>query len=160
MENNKNTKVTEEDMANGIKDEYGVLYSPDGKRLLKGNYDIAYYAIKEGTEVICNCAFGWCISLQSIVIPNSVTRIGNQAFCYCKSLQSIVIPDSVTKIGDCAFMFCSSLQSIVIPDSVTEIGNSAFCDCKSLQSIVIPKGTKEHFEDLLDEEYHELLKEE
>ena len=37
METNKNTKVTKEDIANGIKDEYGVLYSPDGKRLLKGN---------------------------------------------------------------------------------------------------------------------------
>ena len=46
MENNKNTKVTEEDMATGIKDEYGVLYSPDGKRLLKGNKEITSYTIK------------------------------------------------------------------------------------------------------------------
>ena len=34
--NNKyNTVVTYEEIANGIKDEYGVLYSPDGKRLLE-----------------------------------------------------------------------------------------------------------------------------
>ena len=28
--NEYNTKVTDEDIANGVKDEYGVLYSPDG----------------------------------------------------------------------------------------------------------------------------------
>ena len=50
METNKNTKVTDEEIANGIKDEYGVLYSPDGKRLLKGNR-VYEYTVKEGTEV-------------------------------------------------------------------------------------------------------------
>ena len=39
--NNKyTTEVTDEEIANGIKDEYGCTYSPDGKRLLKGNEDI------------------------------------------------------------------------------------------------------------------------
>ena len=42
-EENLSTKVTKEDKANGIKDEYGVLYSPDGKRLLKGNRNITSY---------------------------------------------------------------------------------------------------------------------
>ncbi len=83
-------------------------------------------------------AFFDCSSLQSIVIPDSVTVIGYSAFNGCSSLQSIDIPDSVTMIGYYAFNDCSSLQSIVIPDSVTEIGYNAFCDCSSLQSIVIP----------------------
>ena len=144
--NEYNTKVTNKEIANGVKDEYGCIYSPDGKRLLKGNKDIESYTIKEGTEVICDNAFHAffeCSSLQSIVIPNSVTKIGDNAFNGCSSLQSIVIPNSVTVIGEEAFSNCTSLKSIVIPDSVTEIGDYAFCWCRSLQSIVIPESVTE-----------------
>lgn len=88
-------------------------------------------------------AFDGCSSLQSIVIPDSVTEIGEKAFYRCDSLQSISIPDSVTEIGKCAFFECFSLQSILIPDSVTKIGEWAFVDCDSLQSIVIPDSVTE-----------------
>lgn len=81
--------------------------------------------------------FSGCISLQSIVIPDSVSEIGMDAFRDCSSLQTIVIPDSVTEIGGSAFSGCSSLQSIAIPDSVTEIGRRAFRGCSSLQSIIV-----------------------
>lgn len=78
----------------------------------------------------------------NIIIPckvamYQVVEIEYNAFCYCSSLQSIVIPDSVSEIGTHAFWDCSSLQTIVIPDSVTEIGGYAFCSCSSLQSIKI-----------------------
>ena len=58
-----------------------------------------------------------CRSLQSVTIPNSVTKIGNWAFWYCRSLQSVTIPDSVTEIEDGAFGGCSSLQSVTIPNN-------------------------------------------
>ena len=58
MEINKNTKVTDEEIANGINDEYGCIYSPDGKRLLEGNKEITSYTIKEGTEVIVGVTKG------------------------------------------------------------------------------------------------------
>ena len=93
------TEVTEEEIENGIEDEYGVTYSKDGKRLLKASRRklSGHYMIKEGTKVICNEAFYNC-SLFSIDIPNSVTRIGNEAFSGCESLTSINIPDSVIKM--------------------------------------------------------------
>ena len=93
------TKVTEEDIKNGIEDEFGVAYSKDGERLLKATrYLSGRYMIKEGTKVICNNAFCWCRSLTSINIPDSVTSIGNRAFAGCKSLTSINIPGSVIKM--------------------------------------------------------------
>ncbi|MDE6532598.1 MAG: leucine-rich repeat protein [Muribaculaceae bacterium] len=133
------TEVSESDLAEGIPDEFGVLYSPDGKRLLKckANY-LTNYTIKPGTKVIGDSAFSYRKSLQNINIPDSVTAIGDSAFYGCESLQSINIPDSVTFIGNRAFYWCESLQNINIPDSVTVIGDSAFSECKSLQSINIP----------------------
>ena len=135
------TEATEEDFKYAIEDKFGVKYSRDGKKLLRASYSLFWekeYVVREGTEVICDCAFFCCESLQSITIPNSVKSIGNRAFYECKSLQSITIPNSVTSIGKEAFSCCESLQSITIPNSVKSIGNYAFRNCESLQSVTIP----------------------
>ena len=134
------TEATEEDLKDAIEDEYGVKYSRDGKKLLKASFSFCEkeYVVREETEVICDGAFSGCGFLQSITIPNSVTKIGDGAFIRCYSLQSITIPNSVTSIGDEAFSGCGSLQSITIPNSVTKIGDGAFSFCESLQSVTIP----------------------
>ena len=133
------TEVTKEDLENAVKDEFGVLYSKDWKRLLMAPINLKdNYSIKEGVKVIGDNAFVLCNSINSIEIPNSVTNIGDSAFSSCGSLTSIYIPDSVTTIGDEAFEGCKSLISIDIPNSVTTIGNSAFSWCESLTSINIP----------------------
>ena len=79
---------------------------------------------------------------KNSVIPNdgSVTEIGDYAFGGCVSLKSISIPDGVTYIGECAFEGCVLLKSIIIPQSVTEIDSSAFYGCASLENIVVEKG--------------------
>ena len=83
-------------------------------------------------------AFSECNRLTSVVIPDSVTEIDGHAFSECSGLASVVIPGSVTEIGDAAFQGCSSLTSVVIPDSVTKIECAAFSGCSSLTSVVIP----------------------
>lgn len=127
------TDVTDEDRQNAVKDEFGVLYSADGMRLIEAPYNLVSYQIKEGTKVICNEAFYWREELQDIHIPNSVTHIGKSAFYWCKALQSIHIPNSVTQIGNMAFFDCRSLQSINIPNSVRYIGMNPFCNCSQLR---------------------------
>ena len=171
------TKATKED--GEWKDEYGVIYSADRRKLIKTPNIYGDYKIREGTIIICDEAFArcdltsihipngvttigdyafWCCkSLTSIHIPNGVTTIGNRAFGHCKSLTSIHIPDSVTTIGDHAFGGCESLTSIHIPNGVTTIGNSAFGDCKNLTSIQIPKGTTKKFRQLLPNNLHKYL---
>ena len=162
------TKVTKEDLAEAVTDEFGAKYSKDGKRLLKGCDDIEQYKIKEGTKIICDYAFDFCTSLREISIPNSVTRIGDNAFSWCRSLQEIYIPNSVTSIGGNPFARCnciikslskhfivennvlynadkttliafiSNQATFIIPNSVTSIGDSAFCWRSSLLEISIP----------------------
>ena len=136
---NLSTEVSEEDFANGIEDEFGIIYSKDGKRLLKcNNFKLESYSIKYGTKEICYQAFGSCSLLSQISIPDSVEKIDGQAFLACKSLQQVVIPTSITNIGWEAFSLCNSLQQIYIPNSVTSLGAAAFFKCASLQQISIP----------------------
>ncbi len=123
------TEVTDEDLWDAIEDEFGVKYSQDGKRLLKGVH-VQKYKIKEGTRVICDWAFSWRSSLQEISIPEGVTSIGNSAFSNCRSLQKITIPEGVTSIGNSAFSGCRSLQKITIPSSVKRIDWNPFMGCK------------------------------
>ena len=140
VEKHLSTEVTDEDIENGVEDEFGVMYSRDGKRLLKcKNGSIILYQIKQGTKVICREAFRVCASLQQITIPNSVTIIGDNAFCECSSLRQVSIPDSIKSIGNYSFWICKSLQQITIPNSVISIGDWAFAQCPLLQQITIPE---------------------
>ena len=139
MDEDLSTKPTEEELKEAFVDEWGVIYSKDGRKLLKVTKTLrGAYSIKEGTRIICKLAFWGRSSLSEIVIPSSVTSIGNSAFSYCSSLSEVVIPSSVTSIGDSVFWYCRSLSDIVIPSSVTRIGDSAFFYCSSLSNIVIP----------------------
>jgi hypothetical protein len=94
----------------------------------------------QGYTSIGNQAFYYALSLQSITIPASVTRIGYNAFAGATALTTVtfVQGSQLTSIGVQAFNGARSLQSITIPDTVTSIGNSAFQDASSLQSINIP----------------------
>ena len=124
------TEATNAELNEAITDEFGVKYRKDGRKLLKVPQELdGTYSIKEGTKIICACAFEYCESLSNLIIPDSVTRIGNGAFIGCHSLTNIVIPDSVTSIGAWAFQYCTSLRSVVLPSSVTSIGNEAFEGC-------------------------------
>ena len=103
---------------------------------------VRYVEIPKGVTVIRKDAFS-CSSLQSVTIPDDVTKIGKRAFAGCSALRSVTIPDSVTKIGRSAFHGCSALQSVAIPGSVTKIKDNTFYACLSLRSIVIPDSVTE-----------------
>ena len=65
--------------------------------------------------------------LTSIVLPDTITKIGERAFMGCTNLESINIPDGVTEIPYATFKNCAKLTgTLTIGENVTSIGNQAF----------------------------------
>ena len=97
--------------------------------------------IKTNIETIGDDAFYYCIELESVTIPQSVTSIGNDAFGQCHDLQSLTIKDAATSIGHRAFLGCTSLATISLGENIKTIGYSAFnsCTCVDLTNVTIPE---------------------
>ena len=77
--------------------------------------------------------------IESLTLPNSLTRIGQFAFFDCTTLASLQIPENVESIGYAAFYDCN-LTSVFIPASVTNIEKSAFEDNTFLASMEVENG--------------------
>ena len=66
------------------------------------------------------------VGCQGTTIPSSVKVLGNSAFCSQIWMDSIVIPEGVTKIDQYCFYNCYRLCYVVIPKTVTTIAEYAF----------------------------------
>ena len=73
-------------------------------------------------------AFRQCFSLNSVVIPESVTTISTSAFSGCIRLSSVTCSEGLKTIQPLAFTACPALKDITLPSSLTSISNSAFPD--------------------------------
>jgi len=126
-------------------------------------------------KYIGESAFQNCTNLSgTLVIPDSVFTIRPWAFSYCSSIDSIIIPPSLSQIGTAGFNGCSGLfrvdpangtfsamngvlfnvdqtmlvqfpagktGSYPVPSTVGDIGPYAFANCTGLTSISIPAST-------------------
>ena len=79
-----------------------------------------------------------CISLQNVIIPDTIEEIGFNAFKNCTSLKSLVLPPSIHTLDNNAFFNCSSIKAIFLPESLRLIGRQAFGKCSSLTIVAFP----------------------
>lgn len=80
-------------------------------------------------------------NLRKVNIPSTVITIGKLAF-YGTPLQHLTFTENATidKIEELAFANCSSLQDVDFSNTIalTNIGNGVFYNCKQLNNIIIP----------------------
>lgn len=85
-----------------------------------GNYsfystNIKSFHFPSSLKHIKNNAFDRCITLSSISFENnSVEKIGEKAFLNCISISSVILPDSLTNIHVSAFRNCVRLSKVYI----------------------------------------------
>lgn len=132
------------DVAYGKKDHYKILYGVSGKI----KFDNAVFGdpipntFKEGryrihmeiSEQIPAGMLRQCASLEKIVFPKYITRIGELAFEGCKNLKWIQGTDNLKRIGKNAFRGCGGIRRLVLPDSI-QIMENAFADCTALRTV-------------------------
>lgn len=93
--------------------------------------------IPASVSTIGDHSFGWCRSLEQVVIPDSVLLIESGAFIEC-GLRQIKLSANLSALWDSALAKCGSLKAIELPESLLEIGEQCFKFCTSLKKITIP----------------------
>ncbi len=118
----------------------GILYSADGKNLIKypTHTDNPDFSIPAKVERITDAAF-WGSDVKRIVFPESIKTIGDNAFIYSQ-LENLDLPLGTCSIGKLAFSHCAELLSVKIPRSVNYIGERAFTECHKLTNVTVANG--------------------
>ena len=86
-------------------------------------------------------AFTNCKSLTSLSLPEGLKTINQKAFSY-SGLQSLIIPEGVTKLGTGTFQGCRKLASVTLMGDVREIGKQCFAGCEALTALQLPASLK------------------
>ena len=140
-------------------DDFGVVYSLDGKRLLSGgNCTSETYEVREGTEIICKGAFRkgfWETILnrnknnelhRKIILPKSLlfihrTSLPNNCDVLSKTDNYIVINGLLIDNRKKSIVRCfnSFIQEVFIGEPIVEIEDEAFFDCGYLKKVHLPK---------------------
>ena len=102
-------------------------------------YGVTNINLPDGLEAIGQSAFQNA-RLTSIILPNSVTKLGISSFGGTDLVEKIVLSKSLKEIPDVAFGRTNdtigiadkvAVTDIVIPEGVTDIGRRAFVGCKA-----------------------------
>ena len=165
IEKSKFKKLTDiassAEVNNGIIDKDGVVYSRDGKSLLRcKNEELRQYQVKEGCEIIREYAFAGTLlgcGITSIVLPAGLKHIGDFAFYGCSNLVGINLPNSLLSIGTSAFEDCYYLSQISLPASIRQVGVGAFVN--TMVRTITSESKKFYFKDgcLIDRESSQLI---
>ena len=108
-------------------------------RLFVNGLEVQSLDIPNNITKIKPFIFAGMYNLKDIKMHNKLTEIGRDAFNGCTRLKSLDLPKSVKSIGDYAFCGCSNISLLVIPESVRVIGMNAFSTIDNLKSVLLPK---------------------
>ncbi len=95
--------------------------------------------VPESVTKIGRYAFRRCGKLTDVTIKGNVETIEAGTFNFCSVLKNVTLPDTVKTIEDNAFGV-SAIAELTLPDSLVTLGDMVFYDCRSLKSVKCGKG--------------------
>ncbi len=95
--------------------------------------------IPQSVTKIGEGAFSNLEGLRTIVIPGTVKEIARNAFSNNKDIEKVEINNGLERICDRAFYNCANLQAITLPDSIIDIGSECFRYCYKLDNVKLPE---------------------
>ena len=103
-------------------------------------YRLCYtYADRDGS-VTGLVLFKYVGTEAEVRVPDGVTELLYLSFCSNSAVTSVILPETVVKIGEKAFSECKNLTSVTIPQGIVEIQSYAFLMSPKLTVIDIPDG--------------------
>lgn len=131
-----------------VKDKNGVEYKVTSiaPNAMKGNKKLKSLTIGDNVKHIKAYAFAGCTDLSTVTFGKNVTTIRKGAFKGCTGLKkTILLPDSIERVGIGAFSGCVNIPAVNIGQTsrsnLTWIRRNAFNGCQRLSRITI-KSTK------------------
>lgn len=118
----------------------GVIYTKDMKNVVAVSLDKKNVVIHDGPVIIRRYAFR-CCDVESVILPDSISRIESYTFHKCSKLKDITFGNNLNYIGDYAFEDCINLKRVVLPQSVRTIDSNAFLRA-GLEEITLNQGLK------------------
>lgn len=106
-----------------------------------GDDTIEEVIIPEGVEKIGRFAFANLTALKRVVLPSTLTTIDYGAFAGCTSLVSVEGIGNVKFINEKAFMDCNISGALTLSEGVA-LGEYAFANNKNLQKLTLSEKTK------------------
>ena len=103
-------------------------------------YRLCYtYADRDGS-VTGLVLFKYVGTEAEVRVPDGVTELLYLSFCSNSAVTSVILPETVVKIGEKAFSECKNLTSVTITQGIVEIQSYAFLMSPKLTVIDIPDG--------------------
>ena len=99
-----------------------------------GNNSVRYVHIPDGVTTILENAFNYS-TLGSIEMPSRMAFIDEYAFYGCESLNRVVMPDSLDRMGVGCFSYCGQMESFDIPKGLRVIPKDSFDGCYGLRQV-------------------------
>ncbi len=79
-----------------------------------------------------------CDNLESIYLPDNITKIGYMAFSGCIGLKKIRWSKNLKTMGDNAFQNCNAITKVSIPKKMKKINSCVFRWCQNLKEVTLP----------------------
>lgn len=130
MDGNQKVYGGEKGEASDLPDSDRPIYDKDGK--------IIKYRIVD-QEIVADQAYYRSEEIKNCSLPDTIREIGQFSFAR-SSLQSIRLPEGLTRISYGAFYHCDLLAEVTLPDSVMSVEPKAFEHTKWLCDFLEGKG--------------------
>ncbi len=120
----------------GLTEEFAIVSGI----LLKYNGTADTVVVPSGVRSLAGKFIPQSTSVNTIVVPESVTTLGIGAFAGV-SVRKVVLSAGIKALPAFAFSSCPVLQEVTLPDTLESIGEFAFRDC-SLTKLKIPNSVR------------------
>lgn len=109
--------------------------------LFRNNMTLEKVVIPDSITSLPADIFNGSINLKEVVLPGSLTAIPDRAFYGCYALTKITPGEAISEIGKEAFAF-SGVEELEFGDALKNIGDQAFFYCVSLRYVDLGDGVE------------------